>query len=113
MASTLTADEVAGLWLFIGQVNCLDCHNGPLFTDNHFHNTGVPAAPDLPEDRGRALGTQQALADEFNCLSPRSDAGTDDCAELRFMVAEGHELERQFRAPSLRNVAECAPFMHA
>lgn len=29
------------------------------------------------------------------------------------MVAEGHELERQYKAPSLRNVAERAPYMHA
>lgn len=113
MVATLTPDEVAGLRLFIGKANCLQCHNGPLFTDNHFHNTGVPAAPNLPEDTGRALGAQQVLADEFNCLSAYSDAGPDDCAELRFMVAEGHELERQFKAPSLRDVAERAPFMDA
>jgi cytochrome c peroxidase len=113
MEATLTPAEVAGLRLFIGEANCLQCHNGPLFTDNHFHNTGVPYAPDLPEDRGRALGAQQVLADEFNCLSPYSDAGPDGCTELRFMVAEGHELERQFKAPSLRNVAERAPYMHA
>ena len=113
MEATLTPDEVAGLRLFIGKANCLQCHNGPLLTDNHFHNTGVPAAVDLPEDTGRALGAQQVLADEFNCLSPYSDAGPDDCTELRFMVAEGHELERQFKAPSLRNVAERAPYMHA
>lgn len=113
MAATLTPDEVAGLRLFIGKANCLQCHNGPLFTDNHFHNTGVPVAAEGTEDTGRALGAQQVLADEFNCLSPYSDAGPDDCAELRFMVAEGHELERQFKAPSLRDVAERAPFMHA
>lgn len=113
MAATLTPDEVAGLRLFIGKANCLQCHNGPLFTDNHFHNTGVPAAVDLPEDTGRALGAQQVLADEFNCLGPYSDATEDQCTELRFMVAEGHELERQFKAPSLRNVARRAPFMHA
>jgi cytochrome c peroxidase len=113
MKATLTPDEVAGLRLFIGKANCLQCHNGPLFTDNHFHNTGVPAAPDLPEDTGRALGAQQVLADEFNCLSPYSDAGPGDCSELRFMVAEGHELERQFKAPSLRDVADRAPYMHA
>jgi cytochrome c peroxidase len=29
------------------------------------------------------------------------------------MVAEEHELERQFKAPSLRDVAERAPYMHA
>jgi cytochrome c peroxidase len=113
MEATLTPDEIAGLRLFIGKANCLQCHNGSLLTDNHFHNTGVPAAVDLPEDTGRALGAQQVLADEFNCLSPYSDAGPDDCTELRFMVAEGHELERQFKAPSLRNVAERAPYMHA
>jgi cytochrome c peroxidase len=113
METTLTADEVAGLRLFIGKANCTQCHNGPLFTDNHFHNTGVPALSDLPEDTGRTSGAQQVLADEFNCLSPYSDATVDDCAELRFMVAEGHELERQFKPPSLRNVAERAPYMHA
>lgn len=107
------SDEVERLRLFIGEANCLQCHNGALFTDNHFHSTGVPAAPDLPADRGRALGAQQVLADEFNCLSPYSDAGSDDCTELHFMVAEGHELERQFKAPSLRNVAERVPYMHA
>jgi cytochrome c peroxidase len=113
MEATLTPDEVAGLRLFIGKANCTQCHNGPLLTDNHFHNTGVPADPDLPEDTGRALAAQQVLADEFNCLSPYSDATPDDCTELRFMVAEGHELERQFKAPSLRNVVERAPYMHA
>ena len=113
METTFTPDELAGGRLFIGKANCLQCHNGPLLTDNHFHNTGVPPAPGQPEDRGRTLGAQQVLADEFNCLSAYSDAGADDCAELRYMVAEGHELERQFKAPSLRNVAERAPYMHA
>jgi cytochrome c peroxidase len=53
------------------------------------------------------------LADEFNCLSIYSDAGPDDCAELRYMVSEGHQLERQFKPPSLRNVAARGPYMHA
>src|SRR5690606_11983621 len=86
MAATFTPAEVAGLRLFIGKANCLQCHNGPLLTDNHFHNTGVPATPDLPADNGRADGAQQVLASEFNCLGPYSDAGPDDCAELRYMV---------------------------
>lgn len=113
MESLMTTEEVAGLRLFVGEANCTQCHNGPLFTDNHFHNTGVPAAPGLPEDVGRALGAPQALADEFNCLSQYSDAGPEDCAELRYMIVEGHELVRQFRPPSLRNVNERPPYMHA
>ena len=109
----LTSEEIAGLRLFIGQANCTDCHNGPLFTNNDFHNTGVPAVSDLPEDAGRAKGAQLVVADEFNCLSLYSDAGPDDCAELRYMVSEGHQLERQFKPPSLRNVAARGPYMHA
>jgi cytochrome c peroxidase len=109
----LTSDEVAGLKLFIGEANCTNCHNGPLFTNNDFHNTGVPAAQGLPEDVGRAKGAQQVLADEFNCLSIYSDAGPDQCSELDFLVLDEHQQERQFKPPSLRNVFGRGPFMHA
>ena len=109
----LTADENAGLRLFIGKADCIQCHNGPLFTNNDFHNTGVPAVSTLPEDTGRAQGIKQVLADEFNCLSAYSDAKPEQCGELRFLVAADEELIRQFRPPSLRNVAERAPYMHA
>lgn len=109
----LTADEIAGLKLFIGPANCTDCHNGPLFTNNDFHNTGVPAAPGLPEDVGRAKGAQQVVADEFNCLSRYSDAQPEQCSELKFLVLDEHQQERQFKPPSLRNVTERGPFMHA
>lgn len=113
MRAALTPDEVAGLRLFVGKGQCINCHNGPLFTNNDFHNTGVPAAPGLPEDTGRAKGVQQVLADEFNCLSTYSDAAPEDCGELRFAKADDHALERQFKPPSLRDVAERAPYMHA
>jgi cytochrome c peroxidase len=113
MEAALTSDEVAGLKLFIGKGNCTNCHSGSLFTNNDFHNTGVPAAKDLPEDVGRAKGVQQVLNDEFNCLSSYSDATPKDCTELRFLKTDGHELERQFKVPTLRNIAEAAPYMHA
>jgi cytochrome c peroxidase len=112
-STILSADEIAGLRLFIGEANCIDCHNGPLFTNNDFHNTGVPAVPGLPPDNGRVSGAPLVLADEFNCLSDYSDAEPEQCAELRFLVATGHDLERQFKPPSLRNVAERPPYMHA
>lgn len=113
MRATFTADEVAGLRLFIGPANCTRCHNGPLLTDNDFHNTAVPALPNLPEDTGRAAGAAQVLADEFNCLSPYSDAAPEQCAELRFMLSEGEQLMRAFKPPSLRGVAARPPYMHA
>lgn len=112
--SIYTPDEAAGLRLFIGKGNCTDCHNSPLFTNNDFHNTGVPAVASLPEDTGRAQGIQQVVADEFNCLSEYSDAGQADCGELHFIKTDDdHDLTRQFKPPSLRNVAERAPYMNA
>ncbi|MBK9782139.1 MAG: hypothetical protein IPP55_19225 [Anaerolineales bacterium] len=113
MNSTLTTEELEGLRLFIGEANCTRCHNDPLFTDNSFHNTGVSAVENLPEDTGRTQGAQKVLTDEFNCLSLYSDAEPDQCSELNFMVAEGEELERAFKVPSLRNVTSRAPYMHA
>lgn len=112
-ADVLTEREVTGMRLFLGKAGCVQCHNGPLFTDHHFHNTGVPARPGGPLDRGRAVGAPDVLADEFNCRSRWSDAPPAACAELDFLVLEGPELERAFKTPSLRNVAERAPYMHA
>lgn len=113
-SSAFTKDEEAGLRLFIGKASCVNCHNGPLFTDNHFHNTGVAASRDVAvPDSGRLTGVRQAVAGEFSCTSRYSDAMPEDCEELRFAVTEGHELLRAYKTPSLRNVAERAPYMHA
>ena len=109
----LTGDEVAGLKLFVGKANCTRCHNGPLLTNNEFHNTGVPARAGLPADNGRLAGSANVLRDEFNCRSRWSDATTKRCAELDFLVTGSPALERAFKVPSLRNVAERAPYMHA
>jgi cytochrome c peroxidase len=112
--SSFSRDEEAGLRLFVGKGSCVNCHNGALLTDNSFHNTGVPLpATTLPPDSGRTAGVRQVLAGEFNCTSRHSDARPEDCSELRFAVAEGAELVRAYKTPSLRNVAERAPYMHA
>ena len=110
-AAALSNDEAQGLKLFIGDARCTECHNGPLFTNNEFHNTGVLSYPgDLP-DRGRSDGLRQVRADVFNCLGPFSDADHGDCAELEF-AREGPELIGATRTPSLRNLRYGAPFMH-
>lgn len=111
---SLSADEEAGLRLFIGRANCVNCHNGARLTDDHFHNTGVAASPLVAQvDSGRAVGVRDAVKGEFNCMSTYSDATPEDCSELRFAVTEGPELLRAYKTPSLRNVADRAPFMHA
>jgi cytochrome c peroxidase len=108
----LTAAEVRGLRLFLDEAQCLRCHNGPLFTNNEFHNTGVISAPGQIPDKGRIAGVREVTADPFNCLGPYSDAAEDDCAELRFARGDA-ELLGAVRTPSLRNLDGTAPFMHA
>jgi cytochrome c peroxidase len=114
VADSLTPEEEGGLRLFIGKANCVNCHNGARLTDDHFHNTGVPVSSLVATpDSGRATGVRQVTRDEFNCLSKYSDARPDQCSELRFAVTEGPELLRAYKTPSLRGVAERAPYMHA
>lgn len=109
----LSSEEQAGLRLFVGKGECTKCHNGPLLTDSYFHNTGVPAAPGLPDDLGRSVAIAQVKGDPFNCLGAYSDAGPGDCAELRYMTGDADEMLRAYKPPSLRGVADRPPFMHA
>ncbi len=107
----LNDNEVRGLRLFIGEAGCTQCHNGPLLTNNEFHNTGVLSAPTETPDKGRAMGVRQVLEDPFNCLGAYSDDPERRCAELEF-ARTGPELIGAMRTPSLRNLRDTAPFMH-
>jgi cytochrome c peroxidase len=108
-----SAEERLGLKLFIGKANCVTCHNGPRFTDNSFHNTGVPPVKDLPVDRGRIDAVAQVETDPFNCFGAFRDGDASACGELRFMVKSGPELIRAYKTPSLRGAATRPPYMHA
>jgi cytochrome c peroxidase len=104
--------EFAGLRLFIGKAGCTNCHNGPLFTNQEFHNTGVPARLGLPPDNGRRAGADAVLRDEFNCRSRWSD-DQSVCDELEYLITGDAALDRAFKVPSLRSVALRPPYMHA
>ena len=108
----LSSDEVAGLRLFIGKAACSGCHHGPLLTNNDFHNTGVPGRPELPKDAGLFGGMAALMNDEFSCKSRWSDR-RDHCPDLEFPIANDYTPLRAYKVPSLRNVAERAPYMHA
>ena len=109
----LSPPEAAGLRLFIGRGQCVSCHNGPLFSDQSFHNTGVPERPGSALDRGRAAAIAKVQGDPFNCLGSFSDAGPGQCQELRFMRIDDPLMEGAFKTPGLRNVALRPPYMHA
>jgi len=109
--SLFSDDEVWGLRLFIEKANCTQCHNGPLLTNNEFHNTGVLSSPGELPDKGRVSGVPKVLSDPFNCLGEYSDDPRRQCAELTF-VRTGPELIGAVRTPSLRNVELTSPYMH-
>lgn len=77
-------DEAAvrGMALFKGKARCILCHNGPNFTDNRFHNLGVPQVGPMKEDLGR------------------------------FSVTKAVKDKGAFKTPTLRSITETAPYMH-
>jgi cytochrome c peroxidase len=109
-AELYTRDEVLGLQLFIGEARCTECHNGPLLTNNEFHNTGVLAHPGELPDRGRIDGVRDVLGNEFNCLGDYNDDPERRCDELTY-VRRGPELIGATRTPSLRNISQTSPYM--
>ncbi len=111
-SNALSRAQLAGLRLFLGKAQCVNCHNGPLFTNYAFHNTGVLSAPGLAPAAGRAAGLRLTQADPFNCLGQYSDAQPSQCQELRF-ARGGDELVAAQRTGSLRHLAATAPYMHA
>jgi len=78
----MNESQVRGLQIFKGKGRCILCHNGPNFTDNQFHNLGVPQEGLLKEDLGR-----------YNVSRRERDKGA-------------------FKTPTLRSVVETAPYMH-
>jgi len=61
----LTNAELAGKALF--EQKCASCHSTDLFTDNSFHNNGLP--PGVINDKGRSMITLQA-ADDYTFKTP-------------------------------------------
>ena len=113
MGQTLSAEEIGGLRLFIGRANCIQCHRGPLFSDQMFHNTGAPQGAAEILDQGRKVGVEKVVNDEFNCLSVYSEASEGDCQFLQAVRLDDDKQVYAFRTPTLRNVADTGPYMHA
>jgi cytochrome c peroxidase len=105
----LTEQQVRGLNLFKGKANCVECHNGPLLTDQKYYNLGVPRAEEWMESglaqitfryEQYAKGTTEELYRKI-----KDDAG------LYYRTKQKSDMGK-FRTPPLRYTAYTAPFMH-
>jgi cytochrome c peroxidase len=56
--SALEPEELSGLRLFVGKAGCVNCHSGWRFTDEAFHDIGLPDHADL--GRGAFLDLRAA-----------------------------------------------------
>jgi cytochrome c peroxidase len=103
----LSAEARKGLVLFTGKAKCIDCHYGPLLTDNKFHALYVPENPVIMRDP-RMLATMRFIAKvsgykDFKTL--KEDPG-------RFLITKDPKDWKAFRTHSLREIAKTAPYMH-
>ena len=108
--TALTLQAKRGLKTFIGKGVCILCHDTPTFTNNEFHNLGVPQ-DDLPEDTGRFEGISALLANPFNGGGRYSDDTTVATRILDFLVPTPQH-QGEFKTPTLRNVALTPPYFH-
>ena len=99
-----------GLKIFIGKGVCILCHDNSNFTDNDFHNLGVPQGR-LLEDTGRYDGIKQLLDNPFNGGGIYSDDPEVPQRILDFLEPT-QQHQGQFKTPTLRNVALTAPYFH-
>lgn len=102
--AALSARQVHGMYVF-ARSGCMDCHSGPLLTDNRFHNLGVPTAEGREPDRGNAEGVEILAESVFGKNGPFWD-GPEQAAPTEEPVLGG------FRTPSLRNLPNSAPYGH-
>lgn len=105
--SALNERAKAGLALFKGKANCIQCHYGPILSDGEFHNLGVPENKDIFKEPERHITFRRFLkvmgVSEYAHV--REDWG-------RYAVTKEDEDKGKFRTPTLRETAKTAPYMH-
>jgi cytochrome c peroxidase len=101
--------EKRGLALFQGKANCVECHNGALFSDQKFYNLGVPRHDGWLEDGLKQITFRFELyakgVTEEDYRTLKDDPG------LYFRTKQKRD-KGKFRTPSLRYTLYTAPYMH-
>ncbi len=108
--SALGPGALRGLKLFLGKARCLLCHDGPNFSDSEFHDNRVPTSEGV--DPGRVLGLVALKRDPFRSSGGFSDSPETGHQKLDYLVLDDHRPAREFKTPTLRNIARTAPYMH-
>lgn len=104
---TLSAAAKNGQKLFKGKAGCVQCHNGPLLTDQKPHNTGVAENFDVFLDPMNhqafiAFTMFQGIPDYMNL---KRDPGF-------YNITLDKKDMGKFITPSLRELKYSAPYMH-
>lgn len=101
-----------GLQLFVGRGRCHLCHAGPAFSNGEFGDIGAGffVRPGVV-DSGRHGGIQALRASPYTLLSPHADAPGEAAVKTRHVQLQ-HRNFGEFKVPSLRNVAQTAPYLH-
>jgi cytochrome c peroxidase len=81
-ANAMTPPQLNGFRLFVGKARCSVCHSAPNFTDNGFHNLGLPS-----------YGV------------PDPDLG-------RFAQKPIKRMRGAFKTPTIRDIGRTAPYFH-
>jgi cytochrome c peroxidase len=105
----ISEEAIQGYELFTGKAGCIACHNGPLISDDSFHNTGVPQAPEFENNPLNQITFRyehwaKGVTEEVYNTST-SDLGL-------YYVTKLDEDKGKFRTPGLRDVCYSAPYMH-
>lgn len=98
--------QIKGMKLFVGKAGCVQCHNGPNFTDNKFHVTGVPK--NRIEDDALVRATRNFVIRQAGFKDP--DRFDRDLG--RYFITKRERDKGAFKTPTLRNVALTPPYMH-
>ena len=98
-----------GLALFNGKAGCIQCHNGPLGSDQDYHNLGLPEHP-LFQTMPIAQITHRYEQYSKGVTEARYRTANRDLG--LYYVTKRPEDIGKFRTPSLRELKYTAPFMH-
>ncbi len=103
----MTPQQVRGMELFKGKANCIQCHDGPMFTNQDFHNLGLPRNEAFDEDPLRQISIR-FRAKAFGILNYDE---VDEDKGLYFNTHRPADIHKWRTAP-LRELVHTPPYMH-